>query len=105
MLAVIRIRGTVEVSEKIRNALDSLGLRKTNNMILIDEKIKSVIKKVNSHVAWGELDKELEKKFAGAGVVRLSPPKGGFKSLKKSYPKGDLGYRGPAINDLIKKMM
>jgi large subunit ribosomal protein L30 len=39
-------------------------------------------------------------------VFRLHPPKGGFHgSIKKPYPKGELGYRGEAINQLIKKMM
>ena len=38
-------------------------------------------------------------------VFRLSPPKGGFKSKKHHYPKGDLGYRGEAINELIERML
>jgi large subunit ribosomal protein L30 len=33
---------------------------------------------------------------------RLRPPTGGFRSIKKPYNKGgDLGYRGPLINELI----
>nr|WP_157463212.1 50S ribosomal protein L30 [Caldisphaera lagunensis] len=36
---------------------------------------------------------------------RLHPPSGGFDlSIKRLYPKGELGYRGKAINDLILKM-
>jgi len=39
-------------------------------------------------------------------VFRLHPPKGGFHgSIKKPYPKGELGYRGEDINKLIKKMI
>ncbi|UCH03271.1 MAG: 50S ribosomal protein L30 [Candidatus Bathyarchaeota archaeon] len=39
-------------------------------------------------------------------VFRLHPPKGGFHgSIKKPYPKGELGYRGEDINQLIKKMI
>jgi large subunit ribosomal protein L30 len=38
-------------------------------------------------------------------TFRLSPPSGGFKSTKIHFPKGDLGYRGEAINDLIKRMI
>lgn len=40
-------------------------------------------------------------------VFRLHPPRGGFKgSIKKPYTQGgELGYRGPAINDLIKRML
>lgn len=40
-------------------------------------------------------------------VFRLRPPSGGFKgSIKKPYgSNGELGYRGPAINDLLKRMI
>ncbi len=38
-------------------------------------------------------------------VFRLSPPSGGYKSVKLLYPKGDAGYRGEKINDLLKRMI
>lgn len=40
-------------------------------------------------------------------VLRLHPPKGGFRlSTKRPYKDlGELGYRGPAINDLVKSML
>lgn len=40
-------------------------------------------------------------------VFRLHPPKGGFKgSIKKMYGDGgELGYRGRAINELLKRMI
>lgn len=40
-------------------------------------------------------------------VFRLHPPKGGFKgSIKRQYKnKGELGYRGEAINKLIERMV
>lgn len=39
-------------------------------------------------------------------VFRLHPPTGGFKgNIKKGYgARGELGYRGEKINDLIKRM-
>ncbi|MFV2013803.1 MAG: 50S ribosomal protein L30 [Candidatus Heimdallarchaeota archaeon] len=38
-------------------------------------------------------------------VFRLSPPRKGFKSLKNPVNRrGDLGYRGEAINELIARM-
>lgn len=36
---------------------------------------------------------------------RLTPPSKGFKSVKEHWPKGDLGYRGKEINELLKRMM
>lgn len=38
-------------------------------------------------------------------VFRLTPPSKGFKSTKEHYPKGDLGYRGSEINELIERMI
>jgi len=37
---------------------------------------------------------------------RLHPPRGGLKSIKKPFSVGgDLGYRGPLINELILRML
>jgi len=40
-------------------------------------------------------------------VFRLHPPKGGFKgSVKKHFSEGgELGYRGPKINELLRRML
>ncbi|MEM5790959.1 MAG: 50S ribosomal protein L30 [Candidatus Aenigmatarchaeota archaeon] len=38
-------------------------------------------------------------------VFRLTPPSKGFKSVKEYWPKGDLGYRGEEINELIERMI
>jgi len=39
-------------------------------------------------------------------VFRLHPPKKGYKGgVKQAFPRGALGNRGLAINDLIKKMI
>lgn len=105
MLAVIRIRGTVGVSRRNRSTLESLGFRKTNNMIIVDEKMKNAIEKINSYVTWGEIDSDLLARFKDQKTARMSPPKGGYKAIRKFYPKGDLGYRGTAINELIRKMI
>jgi len=37
-------------------------------------------------------------------VFRLNPPSKGYKS-KRTYPKGDLGYRKDKINELLKRMI
>lgn len=36
---------------------------------------------------------------------RLTPPSKGFKNTKEHYPKGDLGYRGTDIKELLERMM
>lgn len=37
-------------------------------------------------------------------VFRLHPPRGGLKSIKWQYKRGDLGYHGKNINKLLYKM-
>jgi len=36
---------------------------------------------------------------------RLRPPSKGLKSIKEHWPKGDLGYRGKEINELLRRMI
>ncbi|MEM5815042.1 MAG: 50S ribosomal protein L30 [Candidatus Aenigmatarchaeota archaeon] len=36
---------------------------------------------------------------------RLRPPSKGLKNIKEHWPKGDLGYRGKEINELLKRMI
>lgn len=47
------------------------------------------------------------KKWIIKPVFQLHPPRGGFRgSIKKPYGAGgELGYRGPAINELIRRML
>jgi len=63
----------------------------------IDEK-KS--KEIASKLSAGKR-KELEIKLP----FRLSPPSKGFNSVKALFPKGDAGYRGEKINELLERMM
>jgi large subunit ribosomal protein L30 len=36
---------------------------------------------------------------------RLRPPSKGFKNIKEPWPRGDLGYRGKEINELLRRMI
>lgn len=36
---------------------------------------------------------------------RLTPPSNGFKAVREHYPKGDLGYRGKEVNELLMRMI
>ena len=39
-------------------------------------------------------------------MIRLPPPRKGFRGIKRGYHDGgDLGYRGPAINELLQRML
>ena len=38
-------------------------------------------------------------------VFRLTPASGGFREMKQFFPRGELGYRGEKINELLAKMI
>ena len=104
MLAVIRLRGNMKIKKEMNDNLQILGLRRVNTVVLVENKKENVsmIKKVDNFVAWGELNEDIG---LDMNAKRLKPPKGGLRSIKLKYPKGDLGYRGDKIAELIKRMM
>ncbi|MEB3756525.1 MAG: 50S ribosomal protein L30 [Desulfurococcales archaeon] len=59
-------------------------------------------KLLNGEIHYHKLEKKGVKPF-----FRLHPPRKGFnKSIKRHYhDEGELGYRGPDINDLVKRMI
>jgi ribosomal protein L30/L7E len=107
MIAAIRLRGHNKIRADHEDTLKVLGMKKANTLVLLrdDINIRGMINKVSDFIAWGEASKEIENLFGDKTPAGLKAPKGGFRSLKKHWPKGDLGYRGEAINDLIKRMM
>lgn len=111
MFAVIRLRGSVNLNQRIIDTLDMLNLKKVNHCVLVEDNPsnKGMLKKAENWITWGEVSKEMEKllkeKRGPGKVYRLSPASKGLKSIKVHYPKGDLGYRGDKINDLLKRMI
>jgi len=151
-LAVIRIRGQVDVPPDVKKTLELLRLHKKFHLVLVDDNpsMMGMLKKAENWITWGEIEEEtltllLERRGRLRGnkklteeyvkklgfksiedlakaiitskvdirkipglkpVFRLSPPSGGFKgSIKVHYKRGgELGYRGKAINDLIRRM-
>ena len=151
-LLVIRIRGTINVSQRERDTMRFLRVDRNNYASIIDDRadFKGMLQKAKDWITWGEPDVEtvkemLEKRGRLPGDARLTeehvkelgfesfedlatklvncevglnqieglkpffrmhPPKKGFKkSVKRPYrSKGELGYRGEAINELARRM-
>jgi len=97
-------------------------LQKVRNWVtwgeIDDEILKSLIKKRGRKIGEKKLtEQETEEAFKKLKenqkmpeeikpVFRLTPPSKGFKeSIKQHYPKGELGYRGKEINELLKRMI
>jgi large subunit ribosomal protein L30 len=152
-LAVIRIRGTIDLWGETNDTMKMMNLNYNCNATLIDDRPSylGMLHKAQSYIAWGEptvetitqllkargrikgnrkltdenaqqLGYETVEKLAEAlhgnkvelknlkdvkPVFRLHPPKKGYKkTVKKSYRAGgETGYRGEAINELIKRMI
>jgi large subunit ribosomal protein L30 len=88
--------------ELLKKRLRLKGNKRTDEKILKEMKIDSFEK-----FAKGLLEGKMKlKDFSDLQQnFRLTPPSKGFKSVKNTYPKGDLGYRGKEINKLLERMM
>lgn len=95
-----------EIEERIFVELLKKRLRMPGNK-RIDEKILKEMK-IDSFEKFAKSMMEGKSKLKDQGFqqnFRLTPPSKGFKSVKLTYPKGDLGYRGKEINKLLERMM
>jgi len=105
-LAVVRLRGEVPANKKIRDTLRILGLRRVNSCVIMNNtpSVTGMLQKAYSFVTWGPVTAQtLELLKAKRGTrYRLSPAT--LKSKKSPFPKGDLGFRGDKINELIQEM-
>jgi len=131
LVAVVRIRGRVNVRGDITETLNRLNLKRVSNctLIKITDSYNGMLNKCVNYVAYGEIDeatltKLLEKGGAGLNAkemiagkfdaekvkaivpFRLHPPRHGYKSTKLHFKQGgSLGYQGAAINKLITRMV
>lgn len=131
LVAVVRIRGRVNVRSDIAETLNRLNLKRVSNCVLIKvtDSYNGMLNKVSNYVAFGEIDeptlkKLLERHASGLDAselmsgkfdleklkastpFRLHPPRHGYKSTKLNYKQGgSLGYMGGEINKLISRMV
>ena len=131
VIAAVRVRGHVGVRGTIEETLTRLNLKRVNNctLIKVNDPYLGMLKKCTNMIAYGEIDEEtlarLVKKFAlnvdPTGIIngktdiaqlremmpmRLHPPKHGYGDTKLHFNQGGtLGYMGPEINGLIKRMV
>lgn len=105
MIAIVRMRGEIGTKREMIDTFKMLGLKKVYSAAILKETPDNLgmLRKVENLAAWGEASDEIIELLKDKR--NLKPPRGGFKSKKLKYPKGNLGYCGTAINDLIKKMV
>jgi len=130
LLAVVRIKGSAKTTADLERTFARMKLNTINSCVVIpaDGPHRGMLQKINGYATWGEVSKEMlerliEKRGEGDSkkakekaakaikdgsmkdMFRLSPPSGGFRSVKLPYPKGDVGYRGEKINALLGRMI
>lgn len=112
-IAIVQIRGNINLRQEVNDTLHMLGLQNQHNCVIRDAtpSIMGMVKKVQHVITWGEVDAETEqalRKKVKEGAIPLHPPRGGFerKGIKMPFAKGGaLGYRGKEINALLKRMI
>ncbi|RLE46925.1 50S ribosomal protein L30 [Candidatus Woesearchaeota archaeon] len=113
-LAVVRVRGSINLSRDIKDTFKFLGLDKKNSCVVVEDSpsVKGMLDKVKYFVTWGSINDDtislLEKRGKKNKTFHLNPPRKGFgrKGTKMLFKLGGaLGDRGDKINDLIKRML
>jgi len=113
MIAIIRIKGMVEVRRDFAETLDRLRLRKKFSCVVVEPTPENLgmIQKVRDFVAYGEISKEMfeelkkKRKTNIENFFRLHPPRKGIKSKLSFNEGGVLGDNKEKINDLIARML
>jgi large subunit ribosomal protein L30 len=131
LIAIVRVRGRVNVRHDVTETLNRLHLKRVNNctVVKLTPDYFGMVKNCSNYVAYGEVDeptldrliknndlkittKDLmdgnydSKEFKRKLPFRLHPPRHGYKSTKRSVKQGgSLGYMGPKINQLIQRMV
>lgn len=112
-IAVIRIRGTGRIEKSVVDTMKILGLARLHSCVIVAKNpvYEGMIRKVKDYVTWGEIKpemlKQLKEKYKSESSFHLPPPKGGFSKrgiIGGFRQKGELGYRGEKINELLEKM-
>lgn len=100
MYAVIRIRGTVNVTPKIKKGLVMMNLRRANNLSLWKEDANSLgmINKVKDYVAFGKINDEtlkelIAKKAKPSVLMEKVDAKKAFEEIKKGKSLKEAGIR------------
>jgi large subunit ribosomal protein L30 len=99
-LAVVRVRGTVNLRRDVRDTLRMLRLTRPNHCVVLPprESYQGMLHKVKDYITWGEVKPEvLHQLLASRG--RLT----GDKPLTEDYVKKVLGY--PSFEALAKAIV
>jgi large subunit ribosomal protein L30 len=117
-IAVVLVRGIINVKPGVKTTLQRLRLKRKNNCVILSKtpQVMGMIQKVKDYVTWGEVTAEtkallvkiMKRKGGKVKVAQLQPPRKGFgrKGIKVPFTIGGaLGNRDQKINELIQRMV
>ena len=112
MIAAIQIRGHIGARQGVKDTLKMLHMGKKHAAVILEDNPvnRGMLHKVEDFVTFGEVSDEMAKKikdlYTGTKSAHMHPPRGGFKSIKRSFQQnGDLGNRGEEMEKLLERMM
>lgn len=96
-----------EIEQPVLEALLSKWGRLPGDEILTDQYVKERVGQTIPEFV--ESVMKFEKELDDLGIkplFRLHPPRKGYKDIKRAFSQGgSLGYRGPVINELVRRMI
>lgn len=96
-----------EIEQPVLEALLSKWGRLPGDEILTEQYVKERVDQTIPEFV--ESVMKFEKELDDLGIkplFRLHPPRKGYKDIKRAFSQGgSLGYRGPAINELVRRMI
>lgn len=116
MIAAVRIRGDIDVSQNISRTLQDLNLEKRNQCVVFEgnEAIEGMLNKSKDFITYGEISDETVEALAersgkdaieSGDTVSLHPPSGGFRNTKKQVGQGGSLGKREDLDELIQKMV
>ena len=101
LLAVIRVRGRVDVRPEVRHTLALLRLHKSNHCVLVknDLSTKGMLHVIKDWSTWGEINKETLREL----LRKRAYLAGGKKGLSEENIKDDTDYTH--IDELIESLL
>ena len=99
LLAIIRIRGTVDTPPKVKKTLELLNLRRkfTATIYPSDESIKGMLEVVKDWVTWGEIEEEVLREL----ILKRGRLSGGRRISEGLVSE----VIGKEINELVKDLI
>jgi len=116
MIAAVRVRGKLDISQNTSRTLEDLNLDSQNKCVVFEknDSILGMLDQAKDFITYGEVSDEVLEELAEkeekdsiehGDTVRLSPPSGGYKSTKKQVGQGGSLGKRDSVDSLLQKMV